>query len=59
MKNLILAFTLLVASTFASCTSNVAQNEAPAVDSTEVVMDTVATDSLVIEADNLVVDSVL
>lgn len=60
MKNLVLAFTLLMATTFASCSTGNATSETPAVDSTEVVTDTVETvDSLVIEADSLAVDSIL
>ena len=60
MKNLVLAFALLMATTFASCNTGNATSEAPAVDSTEVVTDTVeVVDSLVIEADSLTVDSIL
>lgn len=60
MKNLILAFALLMATTFASCTSGSTSSETPAVDSTEVVADTVETvDSLVVEADTLAVNSVM
>ncbi len=59
MKNLILMFALLIATTFASCTSGSASREA--VDSVEVdTVDTVETvDSLVVEADTLAVDSVM